>query len=78
MRYKLIETASGKEVKPGMTILDHHNHIWKLQGVWPPRSASSTGRVIVQDTDNLNEVCEFYPSVFGLQIVEAPDGPFDN
>lgn len=70
MRHKLIETKTGAEVKPGMTILDFRDEIWKLisfRVTAPP----SWGKVLVQSTDGKRTEREFYPSVFDLQIVEA-------
>ena len=73
MRHKLIEIKSGAEVKPGMTIIDFRNEIWKLvsfQVMSPP----STGRVTVISADSDNKMeRQFYPSVFDLKIVEIEE-----
>lgn len=73
MRHKLIEIKSGAEVKPGMTIIDFRNEIWKLVSfrvTTPPSNGKVT--VVSADTDNKMER-EFYPSVFDLKIVEIEE-----
>lgn len=77
MRHKVIEEASGNEVKPGMKVLSFRNEIYEFQSFRSPQSAGSTGRVQVKHCDTGTEQ-EFYPSVFGLKIVEAQNDPFDN
>lgn len=77
MRHKLIEEASGNEVKPGMKILNFRNEIWEYLSFRSPQSAGSTGRVHVKHCDTGVER-EFYPQVFGLKIIEAQNDPFDN
>lgn len=79
MKHKLIEAASGNEVKPGMTILDFRNDIYKVVSFTSPRHAGSSGRVNVVSVEDTPAVeRSYYPSVFGLKIVEAPNDPFDN
>lgn len=70
MKHRLIETASGAEVKPGMRLVDFRKDIWELVSFRAPSTGASTGRVIVRKTDGTRE-CEFYPHVFDLKIVEA-------
>ncbi len=77
MKYKLIESASGKEIKPGMNLVSFNNQMYKFKDFKSPKHGGSTGRVNVTHCDTGVER-EFYPSVFGLEIVEAPRDPFDN
>lgn len=74
MRYKLIEVASGNEVKPGMHVLTFRNEVCTVTGFQAPRHAGSTGRVFVKlgGAD-----LAFFPSVCGLKIVESPSDKFD-
>jgi hypothetical protein len=78
MKCKLIEEASGNEVKPGMTVLNFRNEIYKVTGFLSPQHVGSTGRVLVVSCDENTKEQMFYPNVFGLKIVEAKDDPFDN
>ena len=80
MKYKLIEKASGSEVKPGMRVLSFRNEIFEVLSFDSPNRAGSTGRVNVKPVEGpeLKQEQSFYPSVFGLEIVEAPSDPFDN
>lgn len=67
MTHKLINEKTGEQVKPGDTVTDFRGTKWTLlsfQVLQPP----STGRVVVQSVDYESA---FYPSVFGLKIVEA-------
>jgi len=77
MKHKLVEEASGKEVKPGMKVLSFKDEIYEFQSFRSPQHAGSTGRVQVKCCDSGIEQ-EFYPQVFGLKIVEAQNDPFDN
>jgi hypothetical protein len=71
--YKLIEHVSGAEVKPGMNLLDFRSRMFKFVS-FRVLSAPSTGRVLVTDIEGGQEH-EFYPEVFGLNIVQdSPDG----
>lgn len=72
MRHKLVERASGNEVKPGMNLLDSTNTIWVLDS-FRAGTPPSTGRVTVHLADNKNVFHDFYPSVFGLVIMEKGD-----
>jgi len=69
MTYKLIEEASGNEVKPGMTILSFRNELYKFISFRAPHKPGSTGRINVEHCDTGREQ-EFFPTVFGLKIVE--------
>jgi hypothetical protein len=71
MAFKLVEIASGKEVKPGMNVLDFRDEIWQLVKFDPPRTAASTGKVTVTQKGHKFD-STFYPSVFDLKIVEVP------
>lgn len=74
MRHKLIEMATGAEVKPGMNLIDFRNEMYKLVS-FTVMSPPSTGRVVVTAADDPHKrEHEFYPSVFGLKIVEIDDG----
>ena len=77
MRYKVVEEASGNEVKPGMRICSFRGDLYEFNSFRSPQHAGSTGRVNVTHCDNKVEY-EFYPNVFGLKIVEAKNDPFDN
>lgn len=77
MKYRLIEEASGNEVKPGMNLVTFKNELYKFNSFRSPLHAGSTGRVNVTDVDTGVEY-EFYPQVFGLKIVEAQSDPVDN
>ena len=70
MRHILIEKASGAEVKPGMTLIDFRNKMWKLVS-FKVTAPPSTGKVTVISVDEDKHEREFYPAVFGLEIVEA-------
>lgn len=72
VKHKLIEKASGAEVKPGMTLISHKNDMYKLIS-FRVQQPPSTGKVLVQPIgDNTGKFDrEFYPSVFDLEIVEA-------
>ena len=76
MHYKLIEEASGNEVKPGMTLIDNSNEMWKLVS-FKSKPFPSIGRVTVRHVGKDYER-DLYPSVFGLKIVESPVDKFDN
>lgn len=80
MKCKLIEEVSGNEVKPGMTVLSFKNEIFKVTGFLSPQHVGSTGRVLVKACDETSTKYEqaYYPQVFGLKIIEAPNDPFDN
>jgi len=70
-KYKVIETASGNEVKKGMNLLDFRKNIWKYEGFeydGPP----SSGKLWVRQVDN-DVQRAFYPSVFDCKIVEVAD-----
>ena len=72
MRHKLIEKASGKEVKPGMRIVDVlHQQLYELVS-FKVKAPPSTGQVIVVNCDTKHEGA-YYPSVFGLEIREIPE-----
>jgi hypothetical protein len=76
MRHKLIEQETGAEVKPGMRVLDFRNEIFEVVGFSVPRREGSTGRVQVKKPGQLVAIGheqEFYPSVFGLKVVEIKD-----
>ena len=70
MKHKLVEEASGKEVKPGMTVVSFRNELFKFLDFRSPQHSGSTGRVHVKHCDTGLEQ-EFYPQVFGLKIIEA-------
>jgi hypothetical protein len=72
MRHKLIEKASGAEVKPGMNILDFRGDIWILDS-FRVTAPPSTGKVTVYSGNDPDFKREFYPSVFDLEIVEVPE-----
>jgi hypothetical protein len=73
MSCKLIEEASGKEVKSGMNVLNFRNEIYKVVDFLTPKHMGSTGRVIVVKPEDPEHKYMFYPQVFGLKIVEMQD-----
>jgi hypothetical protein len=67
---KLIDLKTGKEVKIGDTVTDFRGDKAELTGIYPPRHSNSSGRVTVWDGKMTGE---YFPSVFGCQIVEEQD-----
>lgn len=73
MRHKLVENASGAEVKPGMRLI-RDGQIYELVD-FQVRQPPSTGRVRVRNVET-RAVHEYYPSVFDLRIEEVPHERF--
>ena len=79
MRHVLVEEIGGAEVKPGMRVLDFRNEIYEVVGFRVPHRDGSTGRVQVKkpgQTVTPGHEQEYYPSVFGLKIVEIDESKF--
>jgi hypothetical protein len=73
MRHKLIEKASGNEVKPGMNILDFRGEIWVFES-FRVTAPPSTGKITVRKPGPDETFSrEFYPSVCDLEIVEVKE-----
>ncbi len=72
MRYKLIDTGSGKEIKPGYVIKTFRGEDVEVLSFTPPHKPSSTGKVYLRFlTDGWKQ--EYYPNVVEAQFIKLND-----
>jgi hypothetical protein len=69
---KLVHKATGVEVQSGDTVTDFRNDPATVVGWSVPKSARSTGRILVS-VDGSNDAAEYYPNVFECEWVERED-----
>ncbi|MDR3436400.1 hypothetical protein [Telmatospirillum sp.] len=67
---KLINSKTREQINPGDTVTDFRGDIAICQGFVAPRHSGSTGRIHVGYPDR-EGTAEYYPSVFGAEIVES-------
>ena len=66
---KLINRETREEVKEGTIVTDFRGDTAVLVGFREPHKPSSTGRVLVKE-EGSQFSSEYFPSVFGLEIVD--------
>ena len=69
---KLVHKATGVEVQAGDTVIDFRNDAATVVGWSAPKSARSTGRILVS-SDGSNNAAEYYPNVFECEWVARED-----
>jgi hypothetical protein len=69
---RLVHADTGEEIKIGAKLKSSHDSEaeFTVTGWRAPHKASSTGRVCVTSSGGFDR--EFFPSVFGLKIVDHP------
>lgn len=69
---RLVDANTGEEIKIGAKLKSSRDSEaeFTVTGWRAPHKASSTGRVYVESSHGFQR--EFFPSVFGLEIVDHP------